>query len=402
MSWRTMPLSQVARFVRGITFTPADVVPVGSKGTVACMRTKNVQSELDLSDVWGIKESFVKRTDQFLQSGDILVSSANSWNLVGKCCSVSELPWRATFGGFVSVLRPDPERVDARYLFRWFAADTTQVNVRSFGQQTTNISNLNIERCLGLPIPVPPLVEQRRIAEVLDRAEALRAKRRAALAQLDTLTQALFLDLFGDPATNPKGWEVGNLGDLAVVQGGLQVSASRKNNPIEVPYLRVANVYRNGLDLREVKTLRATPAEIARTTLVKDDLLIVEGHGNPAEIGRCALWDGSTDGCVHQNHLIRARLDRRRLQPLYACEYLNSAAGRQHLLRSGKTTSGLNTISVSDVRDTPIAVPALVVQQEFSRQVAVVEKVRNAFRSSLVHLDALFASLQHRAFRGEL
>ena len=198
-------LGDVAVFVRGITFKPDDVVPVGTPGAAACMRTKNVQAELDLSDVWGIPESFVRRDDQYLVPGDMLVSSANSWNLVGKCCWVPSLPWRSTFGGFISALRPNPVKVDPRYLFRWFASDRTQATVRSFGQQTTNISNLNVERCLKLKLRLPPLPEQRRIVEILDKADALRAKRRAALAQLDTLTQSIFLDMFGDPATNPKG-----------------------------------------------------------------------------------------------------------------------------------------------------------------------------------------------------
>lgn len=85
----SVPLGEVASFIRGITFKPEDVVPVGSSGSVACMRTKNVQSDLDLSDVWGIPEGLVKRSDQYLTAGDLLVSSANSWNLVGKCSWVA-------------------------------------------------------------------------------------------------------------------------------------------------------------------------------------------------------------------------------------------------------------------------------------------------------------------------
>ncbi len=253
-----------------------------------------------------------------------------------------------------------------------------------------------------IKIPLPPLVEQRRIAEVLDRAEALRAKRRAALAQLDTLTQSVFLDLFGDPATNPKGWPLAQVGEVADVQGGLQVSSARKNLPCEVPYLRVANVFRGFLDLSEIKTLRATEAEISRTKLEKDDLLIVEGHGNPAEIGRGALWDGSVVGCIHQNHIIRVRFKPAQVVPLFACSYLNSPGGRQHLLRAGKTTSGLNTISVSEVRSAPVVLPPLSLQREFASRVAAVEKLKVAYRASLVTFDHLFAVLERRAFRGEL
>ena len=98
-------LGEVADFIRGINFKPDDVVSLDTPGSVACMRTKNVQTEIDLSDVWAVAEAFVRREEQMLQCGDILVSSANSWNLVGKCCWIPQLPYRASFGGFISVLR---------------------------------------------------------------------------------------------------------------------------------------------------------------------------------------------------------------------------------------------------------------------------------------------------------
>ena len=254
----------------------------------------------------------------------------------------------------------------------------------------------------SIQIPLPPLKEQRRIAAILDQAETLRTQRRAALALLDSLTQSLFLDMFGDPVTNPKGWSMSTIGDLAEVQGGLQVTSARKNLPVEVLYLRVANVYRGVLDLSEIKTIRATPAEIQRTTLVKNDLLVVEGHGNPNEIGRAALWNGEIEQCVHQNHLIRARFDFKKVEPVFASEYVNSPGGRQHLLRAGKSTSGLNTISVSNVRETPIALPPLPLQQTFATRIAAIEALKATHRRALAALDALFASLQQRAFHCEL
>lgn len=252
------------------------------------------------------------------------------------------------------------------------------------------------------PVPLPSLQEQRRIAAILDQAEALRTQRRTALALQGSLTQSLFLDMFGDPVANSKRWSMSTIGDLAEVQGGLQVKSARKNLPIEVPYLRVANVYRGVLDLTEIKTIRATPAEIQRTTLMKNDLLVVEGHGNPNEIGRAALWNGHIEQCVHQNHLIRARFDHNKVKPAFASEYVNSPGGRQHLLRAGKSTSGLNTISVSNVREMPIALPPLPLQQTFATRIEAIEALKATHRRALAALDALFASLQQRAFAGEL
>lgn len=250
--------------------------------------------------------------------------------------------------------------------------------------------------------PLPPLPEQRRIAAILDKADALRTQRREALAHLDRLAQAIFVEMFGDPVTNPKGWPVVDVGSISDVQGGLQVTTARKNLPVEVPYLRVANVHRGRLELGEVKTIRATENEVARTKLNPQDVLVVEGHGNPEEVGRAAIWNGEVAGCVHQNHLIRVRFIAERVLPTYACAYLNSSGGRQHLLRAGKTTSGLNTISVSNVRAVPVALPTLVAQKTYEAQVAEVDGLKATHRQSELEGERFFAALQHRAFRGEL
>src|SRR5688572_24935316 len=104
------------------------------------MRTKNVQDILDESDLIAVPSSLVKREELYLQEGDILLSSANSWNLVGKVCRVPKLRYRATAGGFISVVRPR-QGLDSRYLYHWLASPVVQEKVRSCSRQTTNISN---------------------------------------------------------------------------------------------------------------------------------------------------------------------------------------------------------------------------------------------------------------------
>ena len=194
------------QFVRGITFKPGDVVPVGSPGSVACMRTKNVQSERPLGRVGDPRVLRQARGSVSGLTGDLLVSSANSSHLVGKCCRVPQLQWPATFGGSFRFSEAIGSQIEARTSIIGSRRLASKRLFEALGEQTTNISNLNVDRCLRLGLPLPSLPEQRRIAEILDKADALRAKRRAALAQLDTFTQSIFLDMFGDPAT-AKGFE---------------------------------------------------------------------------------------------------------------------------------------------------------------------------------------------------
>ena len=269
-------------------------------------------------------------------------------------------------------------------------------------QREKNSHSLSREDAYRVELLLPPVAEQRRIAAILDQAEALRAQRRNALQLIHALRESLFLDQFGNPFTNPLKWPMATVGEIADVQGGLQVTSTRKALPVEVPYLRVANVYRGRLALLEIKTIRATAAEVARTQLLQDDLLVVEGHGNPEEIGRTAVWTGEIESCVHQNHLIRVRVDQERALAMYCAEYLNSRGGRQYLLRSGKSTSGLNTINVSNVRATPIALPPLERQKVFADSLRSVKAIELSHASALVELDVLVTSLQHRVFSGQL
>lgn len=328
-----------------------------------------------------------------LPAGSVLFSSRAPIGHV----AINTVPM-ATNQGFKSLV-PQPNRVDAKFLFHWLRTNRSYLESLGNGATFKEVSKATVSR---VEVPLPPVEEQRRIADILDCADALRARRRAVLAQLDALTDAIFVEMFGDPATNTRNWPLLTVGDVAEVQGGLQVSSSRKTLPIEVPYLRVANVFRGALDLREIKSMRASESEVRRTRLVENDLLMVEGHGNPEEIGRAAVWDGSIPNCIHQNHLIRARFESTRVDATYACVYLNSPGGRRHLVRSGKTTSGLNTISVSQVRETPLALPPLELQVLFAASLGAVRRIRTVYESAALQSDSLFASLQHRAFRGDL
>ncbi|MHB9004613.1 MAG: restriction endonuclease subunit S [Coriobacteriia bacterium] len=381
-------LGDIATFVRGITFKPGDVVPVGSAGAAACMRSKNVQAELDLSDVWGIPESFVKREEQYLVPGDVLVSSANSWNLVGRCCWVPKLPWRSTFGGFVSVLRAHPTKVDARYLFHWFASDRTQATVRSFGQQTTNISNLNVSRCLGLKLRLPPLSKQRQIAAILDNADSLRAKRRAAIGQLDALAQSIFLDMFGDPISNPNRWPCWSLQALANVTTGRTPPSGMKGTfDGSIPFMTPGDLESHEPVMRYVTEAGAQASAVAApgATLV------------------CCI--GATIGKMGKA-LVRSAFNQQinaiawgdRVDADYGLAVMRFF--KPTIVAWGTSTT-LPILKKSLFERIEIPVPDLRSQREFSDRVRVIAKLRAWHGRTLIELETLFGSLQHRAFRGE-
>jgi type I restriction enzyme S subunit len=262
-----------------------------------------------------------------------------------------------------------------------------------------HITKGNLE---AIKIPLPPLPVQKQIAAVLEKADTLRQQCQQMEQELNALAQSVFLDMFGDPVANPKRWDCDNLGNLAEVKGGLQVTHRRSVNPIEIPYLRVANVHRDRLELDEVKKIRVTQNELDRTKMFKGDMLVVEGHGNKLEIGRCAIWDGSIENCTHQNHLIRVRFNLQKLSPYFVSCYLNSEGGRLQILSFSKTTSGLNTISTNNVRSLKLIVPPTEIQEKFLAIYHNIQvKIQDCKKLQILHEEE-FNSLMQRAFKGEL
>lgn len=389
-------LKEIAESVGyGVTASACDE-PVGPK----FLRITDIQDgRVNWNDVPWCDGSSRSVEAAKLRPGDIVFARTGA--TTGKSFLIGDCPESAVFASYLIRVRLREEDADPGYVSHFFrTADYWQQitkSSRGVAQPGVNATTLK-----SLQIPLPPLSEQKRIARILDAADALRAKRRESIVQLDTLLQSAFLEMFGDPITNPMGWDTIPLGAIGSVQGGLQVTAKRKPLPIERPYLRVANVYRGYLDLDEIKTIRLTETEERRTKLEEEDILIVEGHGNKGEIGRCARWDGSIKHCVHQNHLIRLRCDPSIALPVYIESHLNSEGGRKGLTGTSRTTSGLNTISVSKVKSCKVPLPPRNLQQRFADIVNSVKQQNAHRRAHLDELSTLFASLQSRAFRGDL
>ena len=305
----------------------------------------------------------------------------------------------ATNQGFKSFV-PKDDLVHPEFLFHWLRFNRVYLESLGNGATFKEVSKGVISR---VEINLPPVDEQRRIAAILDQAETLRTQRRAALALLDSLTQSLFLDMFGDPVANDRSWPDNlTLGEVADIASG--VTKGRKLDgkaTREVPYLAVANVQDKALRLEGLKTIEATEDEIARYRLQKDDLLLTEG-GDPDKLGRGTLWKEELHECIHQNHIFRVRLTHAALHPLFLNWLVGSTRGKNYFLRSAKQTTGIASINMTQLRSFPLLVPPLPLQQTFATRIASIEALKTTHRRALAALDALFASLQQRAFAGQL
>lgn len=165
---RLVQLGELASIVRGISFPKEDKRSEPLPGHVACLRTTNVQRSVEWDDLWFVPEGHVKREEQFVRTGDILISTANSYELVGKVAPVHGLPHKATLGAFISLIRPT-DSVDPKFLYHQLAWGKTQGRIRETASTTTNISNVSTKKLLALDLFVPELDEQRRIVAEIDK-----------------------------------------------------------------------------------------------------------------------------------------------------------------------------------------------------------------------------------------
>ena len=247
-----------------------------------------------------------------------------------------------------------------------------------------------------VPIPLPPLEEQRRIVGLLDRAAEIRRRAGAARARARAVIPALFLDMFGDAAAGRRSWSVQPLKTVAQIGSGLTKGRKLRGETTLVPYLRVANVQDGHLDLSEVKTIEATTSDIEKCSLQAGDLLITEG-GDADKLGRCAIWQDEVPGCLHQNHVFRVRVGRA-LLPEYAASFIQSPAGKSYFLRVAKRTTGIASINKTQLGALPVVVPPLELQRTFvdlARQVnGTLDKLDAAARKA----EAMAAALSAEVF----
>jgi|SRR6476469_1975940 len=273
-------------------------------------------------------------------------------------------------------------------------------NTKGGNQKFVSLSVLR-----NLVIPLPPLEEQKRIAEILDRAEELRSKRREAIAQLDTLTQAIFLEMFGDPVTNLKGWKRLPFAQLLtnIDSGWSPVCLDRPVYGEEWGVLKLGAVTWCEYNPTENKALPLGVEPNPALEVKTGDLLFTRKNTYEL-VGACAIVRETPPRLLMPDLIFRFRLRAdAAVNPYFLHQLLIYPTKRRNIQKlAGGSASSMPNISKAKLQTTLIEVPPLNLQQEFADRVEAVEKLKAAHRASLSELDALFGSLQHRAFRGEL
>ncbi len=246
-----------------------------------------------------------------------------------------------------------------------------------------------------LPLPLLPLSEQRRIAGILDKAAALRALRVAAYSRLDTLTQSIFLDMFGDPVRNDKAWPLGTISSLCdLVRGS---SPRPQGDPRffggPVPRLMVADITRDGwLVTPRIDSLTIDGAKRSRP--VPAGTVVMAVSGNIGLVSQLAI-----DACVHDGFVAFTNLRRDRCEPEYLLALLHYSKALHEKNKAGAIFTNLTTTDVKAMR---LPLPPRTLQQEFLRRLMSLNALRAAQLRAGADLDTLLAALQHRAFRGDL
>ncbi|WP_432824732.1 restriction endonuclease subunit S [Dactylosporangium sp. CA-092794] len=395
VSWRSAPLWSLFDRIKDVGHPDEEMLSV--------YRNYGVVRKDDRKDNYN-KTAENRDIYQLIDQGWLIVNRMKAWQ-----GAVGISPYRGIVSGHYICFRPRHGE-DAQFLNWLLRSDAyTYEYARLSRGVRPNQIEIDNELLRNLSVHFPSIDEQRRIADFLD-TEVGRIDRLAVLRQGQSmriqerysaaLSEYVIPGITVDSARSqswpwlPDTTPLARLGYLARVQNGVTVHGARVVNgdEVEVPYLRVANVQGERLDLAEIKHI-TLPQEMAlRSTLRAGDVVMTEANGNPDNLGRGALWCDEIPGMVHQNHIFAIRTDYAKLLPEFLVALLASIHGRCYF-RMTSSQVGIATTSSSKVLDFPVPVFTLVQQRQAIQNWRDVREETNRLVAAL---DAQFALLAER------
>lgn len=371
------------------------------EGETNILRTTNFTNDgkLNLDEVVTRNIELKKISQKQLKYGDTIIEkSGGSPNQpVGRVVYFDQKEGVFLCNNFTSVIRGKSE-IDKRYLFWFLFNNHLTKNTLKYQNKTTGIINLQLERYIEeIQIPLPPLHIQKQIAQILDTADALKRKDQQLLKKYDELAQAIFIDMFGDPVKNEKGWEVKKLGDLGKISTGNTPSRTEVENYNSnfIEWIKTDNIEENSL---YVSTSSEYLSEIGKKkgrVTSSGSLLVACIAGSIDSIGRAAL----TNRAVSFNQQINsiepyANINSRFLYYLFKFS-------RKHI--QNHASNGMKRmLSKGEFEKIKMILPTLKVQQEFEQKIMYLEIQKDKMQNAFIKSDSLFQTLLQKAFNNEL
>lgn len=381
---RFVKLRTLCEQIRGVSYTPKDVRDTPAEGYLPILRANNIQDKITSDDLVYVNHKKIG-AEQLLKEGDILIcASSGSKNLVGKAAMVHYLTIQpASFGAFCKVVRPT--KIYAPYLAHFFNSSYYR-NTISHIAQGANINNIRNEHINDLDIPYPDQKEQKRIAERLDKVQELIALQKEQLKKLDELIKSRFIDLFGDPITNPKGWP-------SQILTKVSPKITRKITPVSalIWLLNLDKVESN--TGRIIEKERVSPSQMGSSVYSFQNGDVLYSKLRPY-LNKVVLVD--EDGfCTSE------------LLPLHPKEEICRAPFLAHLLRHQSVVAFLSSrvagakmprVDMDTLRNFQIILPPISLQTQFTDFVTKIEAQKGLLTTRLSHLETLYKSLMQEYF----
>jgi len=347
----------------------------------------------------GIKPG--EKDSWLLKEGDILISHINSKTHLGKCALYASFPEKLIHGMNLLCLRSDKNKAVPNYLIRILQSPEFRAKIPSITKDSVNQSSFNVTNFRKLTIPTPPLAEQKRIAAILDKAGDIRRKRQEAIKLADDFLRATFLDMFGDPVTNPKGWDKKKIEELSirVTKGESPKWQGFKYQDNGTCFITSENVLWGTLGRNKRKYIpEAFHTKLRRSQLKENDLLI---NLVGASVGRVCLVPPEVLPANINQAVSVTTLDINQVMPSFVLQQILTPQIQNKLLGNAVDFARAN-ISLTNIRELELLVPPFRKQElwmELTSKATSTTEAQNAFSNKGT---MLFNSFTQRAFRGEL
>ncbi|MEM9539600.1 MAG: restriction endonuclease subunit S [Cyanobacteria bacterium P01_E01_bin.42] len=334
-----------------------------------------------------------------LKQGDIVFARTGA--TTGKSFLIRHCPSRSVFASYLIRVRPSP-KIDSEYLSRFFQTPNywNQITLSSTGTAQTGVNSTKLK---DLKIPLPPLEEQKRIAAILDKADRIRRKRQEAIRLTEELARSLFLDMFGDPVTNPKGWDVLEVGKIvnSIESGWSPKCDSRTAEKEEWGILKLGAITWGIFDEMQNKALLPDTKPRLDLEIKIGDLLF--SRKNTYELVGASAFVYKTRSKLLLPDLIFRLNVNGQIDPVYLWQALSQSSLRKEISRLASGSAGsMPNISKAKLRTLKVTVPPLDRQKKYNQILQKCWKQQESLEEAAQESENLFNSLLQRAFRGEL